>query len=82
MKIKSEAVVVEARFSREGEITPRLFIWRGTSLVIEGVGRRWREGGERCFAILAAGGRAFELRMDEVSLRWRVTSAPILRGMA
>ena len=82
MKIKSEAVVVEARFSREGEITPRLLIWRGTSLVIEGVGRRWREGGERCFAILAAGGRAFELRMDEVSLRWRVTSAPILRGMA
>lgn len=80
MSTEGKPVVVEARFSREGEITPRLFTWRGTTLVIEGVGRRWREGRERCFAVLA-GGRAFELRMDEGSLRWRITHAPILRGI-
>lgn len=72
MKAVTEPTTVEARFDVEGELTPRSFTWRGASLTVEGVGRRWREGVERCFNVLAAGGRFFELRMDEASLRWRI----------
>jgi len=50
-----EATLVEAYFSTVGEIPPRRFTWRGGTLAIEGVGRRWREGSERCCSVLAAG---------------------------
>lgn len=69
----SEEAVVEALFSVTGEITPRRFAWRGSVLSVEGVGRSWREGSERCFVVLAAGERPFELRLDEKTLRWRVS---------
>ena len=72
MTVMGEAVAAEAYFSLAGEITPRRFTWRGGTLVIEGVGRRWREGNERCFAVLAAGGRPFDLRLDGETLCWRV----------
>ena len=71
--VVSEATAVEVHFSAEGEITPRRFTWRGGTLPVEGVGRRWREGSEICFAILAAGGRPFVLRLDEETFRWRVS---------
>lgn len=71
----SAAAAVEAYFSATGEIAPRRFTWHGGTLLVEGVGRCWREGRERCFAVLAAGGRPFELRLDEESLRWRVSRA-------
>jgi len=74
----SEATAVEAHFSIAGEITPRRFTWQTGTLLVEGVGRRWKEGDERCFAVLAAGGRAFELRLDEKTLRWRISRAPVL----
>jgi hypothetical protein len=75
----SEPTEVEAHFSVEGEITPRSFIWRGSKLVIEGVGRCWQEEGVRCFAILAAGGRPFELRLDEEVLCWYVARSRVPR---
>jgi len=68
----SEETAVTAHFSVEGEISPRRFTWRGTTLAVEGVGRRWREGNERCFVVLAAGERPFELRLDEKTFHWRV----------
>ncbi|MDY7077495.1 MAG: hypothetical protein SXV54_11295 [Chloroflexota bacterium] len=68
-----ETTEVEAHFDVSGKIVPRRFTWHGSTLVIEGVGRRWREEGVRCFAVLAAGGRPFELRLDEETLRWRVS---------
>ena len=67
-----EAVAVEAYFSMAGEITPRRFTWRGGTLVVEGAGRRWREGSDRCFVVLAAGGRLFDVRLDGETLCWRV----------
>jgi hypothetical protein len=67
-----EAVAVEAHFDVVGEITPRRFTWQGSTVMVEGVGRRWRDGNERCFAVLAAGGRPFELRLDEETLLWHV----------
>lgn len=73
MKGASEATVVEAHFDATGEITPRCFAWRGRMLSVEGVGRRWQEGRERCFAVMAAGGRPFELRMDEETFCWQAT---------
>jgi hypothetical protein len=71
-----EETAVEVCFAVTGEITPRRFAWRGSSLSVEGVGRRWREGSERCFVVLAAGERPFELRLDEKTLRWRVSRVP------
>ena len=65
-----ETVAVDAHFDVTGEIIPRRFVWRGSTLMIEGIGRRWREGSERRFAVLAAGGRSFELRLDEDTLCW------------
>ncbi|RLC67359.1 MAG: hypothetical protein DRI48_02540 [Chloroflexi bacterium] len=67
-----ETCAVEAYFGLEGEITPRRFTWHGRMLSVEGVGRQWQEDGERCFVVLAAGGRPFELRLDEDALLWRV----------
>jgi len=80
--VVSEATAVEAYFSMAGEVTPRRFTWHSSTLSVEGVGRRWREGGERCFAVLTAGGRPFELRLDEETLRWRVSRAPTRRPAA
>lgn len=72
-----ELIVVEARFSPGGEITPRRFEWQGQLLSVEGIGRRWKEQGERCFNVMAMGGRVFELRLDEESLRWSLVRGPI-----
>lgn len=74
MRAERKAAAVEAHFDAAGEITPRRFSWRGRMLSIEGVGRRWQEGRERCFMVMAAGGRPFELRFDEEALCWRVIS--------
>lgn len=67
---------VEAHFGAEGEITPRRFEWQGRMLTVEGVGRRWTEGSERCFSVMALGGRLFELRLDRATLRWRIVRGP------
>ena len=72
MRARSEETAVEAHLGVTGEIFPRRFTWRGSELAVEGMGRRWREGRERCFAVMAAGGRPFELRLDENTLCWRV----------
>ncbi len=69
----SEATAVEAYFDIAGEIVPRRFTWHGSMLLVEGVGRRWREGNEHCFAILAAGARPFVLRLNGETLRWQVS---------
>ena len=79
MKVVNEEVSVEAQFDVTGEITPRRFTWRGRTLSVEGVGRRWKEGDERCFMVMAMGGKPFELRLDERTLCWLVARAPSLR---
>ena len=73
MTALNEETAVMAYFSVAGEISPRRFTWRGNTLSVEGVGRRWREGSELCIVALAAGGRPFELRLDERTFRWRVS---------
>jgi hypothetical protein len=77
--VVDEKTSVEARFDVDGEITPRRFAWRGSMVPVEGVGRQWKEGDERCFMVMAAGGKPFELRLDERTLRWRVARAPVPR---
>ena len=79
MKVVNEEVSVEAQFDVTGEITPRRFAWRGRTLPVEGVGRRWKEGDERCFMVMAMGGQSFELRLDERTLRWQIARAPSLK---
>ena len=78
MKVVNEETVVEAQFDVAGEITPCRFTWRGRTLSVEGVGRRWAEGGERCFMVMASG-QPFELRLDERTLRWRIARVPFSR---
>jgi hypothetical protein len=75
VKVVNEETVVEAQFDITGEITPRRFAWHGRTLSVEGVGRRWKEGDERCFMVMA-GGQPFDLRLDERTLRWRIARAP------
>jgi hypothetical protein len=77
--MRRELIAVEARFDVEGEITPRRFEWQGSLLAVEGVGRCWRECGERCFNVVAMGGRLFELRLDEETLRWSIAREPLPR---
>ena len=77
--IVDEETSVEAQFDVDGEITPRRFAWHGNMVPVEGVGRRWKEGDERCFMVMAMGGQPFELRLDERTLCWRIARAPALR---
>jgi hypothetical protein len=70
--IVNEETSVEARFDVNGEITPRRFAWHSSMVRVEGVGRRWKEGDERCFMVMAMGGQPFELRLDERTLHWRI----------
>lgn len=70
---------VQARFTAQGEITPQCFEWQGHLLTVEGVGRRWTEQGERCFTVLAMGGRLFELRLNEQTLCWSIVRGPVPR---
>ena len=77
--MSGEATAVEAAFTVQGEITPRRFEWQGSSLAVEGVGRRWTENGQRCFNVMAMGGRLFELRLDLETLRWSISRGPIPR---
>jgi len=74
-----KATAVDAHFDADGTITPRSFSWHRGKLTVEGVGRRWEEGAERCFLVLATGQRPFELRFDSRTLRWHVTYAPSSR---
>jgi hypothetical protein len=75
MMVARKETAVEARFDVTGEITPRRFTWHGSTMSVEGVGRSWREGDERCFVVLAAGAKPFELRLNERTLCWRVSRA-------
>lgn len=77
--IVNEETSVEARFDVDGEVIPRRFAWRGDMVPVEGVGRRWKEGDERCFMVMAVGGQPFELRLNERTLCWRVARAPAPR---
>ncbi len=72
-----ELTTVEAVFTPQGDVTPRRFEWHGHMLSVEGVGRRWREADERCFNVMAMGGRVFQLRLDERTLRWSVARGPV-----
>lgn len=74
--MNGEPTTVVARFTAEGEITPQRFEWQGRLLPVQGVGRRWVEEGERCFNVMALGGRTFELRLDEERLRWSIARGP------
>ena len=72
-----EDTAVQAVFSRNGRITPRRFEWQGSWLAVEGIGRRWTDGEQRCFNVQALGGRLFELRFDPLSGRWSVRRGPL-----
>jgi len=77
--MSGKATAVEATFTRDGEVNPRRFQWHGTWLVVEGLGRRWEEDGQRCFNVVATGDHLFELRLDLETLCWSVTVGPIPR---
>jgi hypothetical protein len=77
--IVNEETSVDAQFDVDGEITPRRFAWRGSMVSVEGMGRRWKDGDERCFMVMAVGGQPFELRLSERKLRWRIARAPAPR---
>jgi hypothetical protein len=75
--MSEKSTKVEVTFTPEGEVIPRRFQWQARSLTVEGVGRRWSEGGQRCFNVMAMGGRLFELRFNPATCRWTITRGPI-----
>lgn len=77
--MRREPIAVEAYFDLDGQITPRRFEWQGQLIPVEGVGRRWTEGGERRFNVMALGGRFFQIRLDEETLRWSLARGPLPR---
>jgi PncC family amidohydrolase len=77
--MKKGPIAVDAHFDVEGQITPQRFEWQGSLLAVEGVGRSWSEGAERCFNVMAMGGRLFELRLDEDTFRWSIAQGPLPR---
>lgn len=74
--MKRRPTAVQAEFSVDGEIEPQQFEWRGVFVMIEGLGRCWTEADERCFNVVAMGGRLFELRLDLETMCWSVARGP------
>ena len=75
--MKKEPTAVLAAFTAEGKVTPQRFDWQDSSLAVEGVGRRWSKAGQRCFNVMAMGGRLFELRFEPETLCWFIARGPI-----
>lgn len=80
--MRGELTTVEALFRADGDIIPQRFEWQGRLLRVQGVGRRWQEDNERCFNVMAMGGRTFELRLDEETLLWSIARGPVSPAVA
>ena len=76
MKFVDIPTAVEARFDKEGRITPTAFRWRGRNVRISDVGRRWTEphGAHqlRHYLVMTSVQDTFELRLDTGTLQWKI----------
>ncbi len=77
MKFTDTPVAVEARFDADGTITPLALEWQGQRLTIGDVGRSWTaaDGQLHYWLVMLAARGTFELCLDTVTLRWRITRA-------
>jgi len=77
VKFTDTPVAVEARFDVDGTITPLALAWRGQMLRISDVGRSWvaADGRLRYWLVMVPARGTFELRLDMMTLRWRITRA-------
>jgi len=69
-----DAVEVTARFDQEGEITPLRLTRAGRELVVESVGRRWRDESGYHALVMLLGRRVFELTFSYAEGRWYLES--------
>jgi hypothetical protein len=68
-----EPTEVEVRVAADGTVTPLRFTWRGTTLRVAGVGRRWSdEAGDHWMVMTTPPERVFELLRTPEGL-WRVS---------
>ncbi len=67
-----EPVEVTARFDLEGEITPLRLTRAGRELVVESVGRRWRDESGYHALVMLLGGRVFELTFNYTEGKWHL----------
>ncbi len=65
-----EAIEVTARWDAEGQVTPVQFIWKGTPVQVETIGRRWQDDAGVHALVKALGGKTFELVFDPKALKW------------
>ena len=77
MKFVDIPTAVEARFDKEGRVTPTTFRWRGRDVRISDVGRRWTEPHGphqiRHYLVMTPAQDTCELCLDTGTLRWKIT---------
>ena len=54
---------------------PRVFLWEGERVEVEGIERQWRTPGGLVFRVNAVDGRRFTLAYDEAADAWDVQPA-------
>jgi hypothetical protein len=70
--LAGEPTVVETRVEADGASHPQAFSWQGRRWQVESLGRRWQEGGEDHYLVMAAGGQVFELTRSPNLGTWRL----------
>ena len=70
VEVAMEKIDVKARFDEQGEATPLSFRWEGTDLLVDSVGRRWRDGTGQHVLVMVPGGRVFELQFRSSDGTW------------
>jgi len=77
MRFVDIPTAVEARFDKEGRVTPMTFRWQGRDVRIGDVGRRWIEPHGphqlRHYLVMTPGQDTFELCLDTGTLQWKIT---------
>ncbi len=72
----NEAIEVEARFTAEGRILPKSFVWRERRYALAAIGRQWEEDGERRFLVMTADEQVYDLAYLPAEAAWRLRRTP------
>ena len=70
-----EPVTVEARLTPDGQLEPRVFVWRGHRHTVASTGRRWQEAEGRHILVMTPDQHVFELVYLRDEHAWRMRGA-------
>ena len=77
-----DAIEVTAHFDVNGKATPLRFTWKGSTYLIESIGRRWQAEHILHILVMVPEGRIFELLFDCTQARWYLGRAETERMVA